>query len=181
MNLLFKRDWKWRSGELSRLAASARIYRLRLAVALAAMLGATAMALAMPQALRLLIDAAFVDHDSHRLNQSMFVLMGVFAGMAVFSFLRSYLLAYVGESVVADLRVKLYDNLTRLSLSFFGDQQVGVLTSRLTSDVAVVQSLITSTLGELLRQGLTMVGTVAIVALTNPRLTLAMLAVVPLI
>jgi ATP-binding cassette, subfamily B, bacterial MsbA len=108
------------------------------------------------------------------------VLMGVFAVMAIFSSLRSYLFAYVGESVVADLRMKLYNNLTGLSLAFFGDQQVGVLTSRLTSDVAVVQSLITSTLSELLRQGLTMLGTVAIVALTNPRLTLAMLAVVPL-
>ena len=178
--LLPKGEWKWRdAGQLSRLAECARPYRVRLSIALAGMSCATAMGLAMPQAMRVLIDAAFVLKDSHRLNQAMLMLLGVFTGQAIFSFLRSYLLAYVGESVVADLRTRLYDHITGLSLSFFADRQVGALMSRLTSDVTVVQSLITSTLSELLRQGLTLIGTIAIVTVTNPRLTLAMLAVVP--
>src|SRR4051794_18416160 len=95
------------SGEVARLAAFARPYRGRLTIALIAMLGAAGLGLSMPIAMRMLIDSALVRRDSHRLNLSIIALLAIFAGQAVFSFLRTYLLTYTGESIVADLRSRL--------------------------------------------------------------------------
>lgn len=172
---------KGRPTDLRRLLACGRPYWRRLAVALASLLASTVLALAMPQTIRLLIDAAFSQHDAIRVNRAAFLLFGVFAGQGFFAFWRSYLFSYVGEKVVADLRVHLFETITGLSLSFFASRRVGEITSRLTSDVGMVQNLITGTLGELVRQVLTLAGGIVIVAVTNPRLTLVMFAITPLV
>lgn len=66
---------------------------------------------------------------------------GFFFLQSVFYFLRSYLLAFVGERVMADLRIKLFSHLQRLSLSFFNERRTGELVSRLTNDVSTVRPL----------------------------------------
>ncbi len=164
-----------------RLLSYAKPYRLRLAVALLSLLISAGLGLAFPQFVRVIIDAAFVERNAHLLNQTTFLLIALFAGMAAFSFLRSYLLSYVGERVLADVRTQVYNHLTGLPVSFFAARRVGELTSRLSSDVGVLQSATTGSLTELLRQGLTLIGSVVIIAVTNPRLTLVMLAIVPLV
>jgi len=109
------------------------------------------------------------------------LLGGLFALQALFSFLRTYLLSYTGERVVADLRTRLYNHLVYLPVSFFASRRVGELTSRLASDVSVVQTVTTGSITELLRQTLVLTGSVTIIAVTNTRLTLAMLAIVPVV
>src|SRR5262249_19007304 len=126
-------------------------------------------------------DAAFVQRDSDRLNRLAWLLVGVFAVQAAFSFLRSYLLSYTGERIVADVRTQLYKHLTDLPASFFASRKVGELVSRLASDVSVIQVVTTGSLTELLRLTVVLVGGIAIIAYTNPRLTLLMLAIVPLV
>jgi subfamily B ATP-binding cassette protein MsbA len=130
---------------------------------------------------RLIIDAAFVARDADLLNRMAFLLIGLFAVQALFSFLRTYLLAYTGERVVADVRTEVYSHLTMLPVTFFANRRVGELTSRLASDVSVIQTVTTGSLTELLRQSIILVGGIIIIAVTNPRLTLVMLGIIPVV
>ena len=167
--------------DLLRLLSYARPYRVRLAIALGSLLVASLLALTYPQVIRQLIDAAFTTRDQRRLNRLALLLAGLFALQALFSFLRTYLLSYTGERVVADLRTRLYNHLVYLPVSFFASRRVGELTSRLASDVSVVQTVTTGSITELLRQTLVLTGSITIIAVTNTRLTFAMLAIVPVV
>lgn len=142
---------------------------------------AGALGLAFPQVVRMIIDAAFVERDSDKLNKLAVLLVGVFAAQAAFSFLRTYLLSYTGERIVADLRTQLYNHLISLPVAFFANRRVGELTSRLASDVSVVQTVTTGSVTELLRLSLMLVGGVVIIFITNTRLSLLMLAIVPVV
>jgi subfamily B ATP-binding cassette protein MsbA len=167
--------------DLLRLLSYARPYRVRLAIALLSLLIAGGIVLTVPLVVRMLIDAAVVEHDSHKLNTFALLLVGVFACQAGFSFLRTYLLSYTGERIVADVRTQLYNHLTALPVAFFADRRVGELTSRLASDVTVVQTVTTGSITELLRLGLMLVGGVTIIFVRNTRLSLLMLAIVPVV
>jgi len=164
-----------------RLLSYARPYRVRLAIALLSLLVAGVLGLAFPQVVRMLIDAAFVERDSAKLNRLALLLVGVFAAQAGFSFLRTYLLSYAGERIVADVRTQVYNHLTRLPVAFFADRRVGELTSRLASDVSVVQTVTTGSITELLRLSILLIGGVTIIFITNTRLSLLMLAIVPVV
>jgi len=154
---------------------------VRLAIALLSLFVAGALGLAFPQVVRMLIDAAFVQRDSARLNRLALMLVGVFGAQAGFSFLRTYLLSYTGERIVADVRTQLYNHLTGLPVSFFADRRVGELTSRMASDVSVVQTVTTGSITELLRSGIMLLGGIAIIFITNIKLSLLMLAIVPVV
>jgi len=167
--------------DLLRLLSYAKPYRVRLGIALISLLVAGALGLAFPQVVGMLIDAAFVQRDSQKLNQFALLLVGVFAAQAGFSFLRTYLLSYTGERIVADVRTQLYNHLTSLPVSFFANRRVGELTSRLASDVSVVQTVTTGSITELLRSGLLLVGGITIIFITNVRLSVLMLAIVPVV
>lgn len=167
--------------DLLRLLAYLKPYRWRIALALAALIIGNLMGLAFPQLVRVLIDAAFIERNISKLNQTLLFIIALFGVQAIFGFVRSYLLAYAGERIVADLRVQLYTHLIHLPLTFFDNRRTGELTSRLASDVTVIQAATTSSFTELLRQSLILVGGVTIILITNTRLTLIMLAIVPLI
>ena len=167
--------------DLMRLLSYAKPYRIRLAIALLSLLIAGVLGLAFPQVVRMLIDAAFVERDSAKLNRLALLLVGVFAAQAGFSFLRTYLLSYAGERIVADVRTQVYNHLTRLPVAFFADRRVGELTSRLASDVSVVQTVTTGSVTELLRLSILLIGGVTIIFITNTRLSLLMLAIVPVV
>ncbi|HKS43253.1 MAG TPA: ABC transporter transmembrane domain-containing protein [Blastocatellia bacterium] len=167
--------------DLLKLLSYTRPYRVRLAIAFTSLLIASSIGLAFPTMVQKLMDAAFVEHDSQKLNNLVVVTVCLFAVQAAFSFLRAYLLSYTGERIVADVRTQLYTHLTSLPVSFFASRRIGELTSRMASDVGVIQTVTTSSFTELLRICLVLTGGIAIIAYTNLRLTLMMLAVVPLV
>lgn len=167
--------------DLLRLLAYAKPYRVRLAIALLSLLIAGVLGLAVIQVVKMLIDAAFVNHDSQKLNQLVLVLVTMFAAQAGFSFLRTYLLSYTGERIVADVRTQLYNHLTSLPVAFFANRRVGELTSRMASDVSVVQTTTTGSVTELLRLSIMLIGSITIIFVTNMRLSLLMLAIVPVV
>jgi subfamily B ATP-binding cassette protein MsbA len=167
--------------DLLRLLSYAKPYRARLGIALLSLFVASALGLAFPQVVRLLINAAFVEHDSGKLNRLAVALVGLFAVQALFSFLRTYLLSYTGERIVADVRTQLYKHLTGLPPQFFAGRRVGELTSRLASDVSVIQTVTTGSITELLRVSFILTGGIAIIAVMNPRLTMLMLSIVPVV
>jgi subfamily B ATP-binding cassette protein MsbA len=104
--------------------------------------------------------------------------VGVFALQALFNFAQTYILSYVGERLVADLRKSLFAHLQSLSLGFYDNQRVGELTSRLSNDVTAVQSGLTSNLLSLLQQALTLLGGIVLIVLLDWRMLLAVAVVV---
>jgi len=166
---------------LRRIFAISRPYRLRLYTALVLTSIGSLVALVVPLGLRELLNAVFQQADRASLDVLTIGLMAVFVVQAIVSFSGTYLLEWVGERVVTDLRGRVYAHLQRLSLSFFADRRTGDLTSRLTNDVSSVRTAVTSSLSETLRQSLSLVGSVAVMIVLNWRLSLIIFAVVPVV
>jgi subfamily B ATP-binding cassette protein MsbA len=135
--------------------------------------------LAVPWVIKNLLDTAAVAEDVSQLNRYALVLGVIFVLRAGFGFVQTYLLAWVGEQVVAALRRETFDHLLSLSLGFFAGQRVGELVSRLSNDVQVIRSAVTSDLIMLLQQVVTAAGVVVIVSLIDWRLTALTAVAIP--
>jgi len=166
---------------LARLLPLVRPYRSRLVVAFVCLVIAAAAGLVFPLVLRFLLDAAFELKDRPALDRVALILLGVFAVQAFMNFVQVYLLSSTTERIIATLRERTFSHLIRLSPAFFTEQRTGELTSRLSSDLGLLQSLFGTWISELSRQSLFLVGGVAMLVITNARLTLTTLAVVPLV
>ena len=166
---------------LARLLPLLRPYRSRLGLAAICLLIAAAAGLVFPLVLRYLLDAAFELRDRPALNRVAGVLLGVFAVQAIMNFVQVYVLSSTTERVIATLREQTFAHLIRLSPSFFTERRTGELTSRLSSDLSLLQSLLGTWVSELSRQSLFLIGGIIMLTVTNPRLTLTTLAVVPLV
>lgn len=166
---------------LGRLLPRIRPYRGRLAVAGLCLLVAAAVALIFPQVVRHLLDAAFQQHDRALLDRIAVALIALFALQGVMNFVQVFLLTSTTERVVAQLRQDVFAHLVRLSPGFFTERRTGELTSRLSADLAVLQSLMSTWISETSRQILFLVGGIVLLTLTHPRLTVTTLAVVPVV
>ncbi len=158
-----------------------RPYAPRLALAGICLLVGAAVALAFPRVAGVLIDAAFKQHDRHLLDRIALGLIGLFALQGAMNFVQVYLLTSTTERIIARLREQLFARLIRLSPAFFTDQRTGELTSRLSADLAVLQTLCNTYVSEFSRQVILLVGGVVMLTLTNPRLAATTLAVAPLV
>ncbi|MFO7699511.1 MAG: ABC transporter transmembrane domain-containing protein [Acidimicrobiia bacterium] len=170
--------------QIRRLYGFARPYRVRLTIGTAAVVVAAGLGLVFPLVIGTLVDTAFIDPentDPSQLNVYAIGLLAIFAIQAVFNYARTYNLAVVGEGVVADLRRTVFDRVVRLPVPFFDERHTGDLTSRLTSDVVVVQSIVSDALGRTLSQAITLVGGVALAIVISPVLSLSILTFLPVI
>ena len=152
-----------------------------LAAALFCLLISVGIALAFPQIVRRLLDAAFVAGDSALLDRIAIGLVGLFAIQALLNFTQVYLLTITSERVIASLRRDLFAHLIHLSPGFFTERRTGELTSRLSADTTVLQTVLSYNLSELARQSLFLVGGVILLTMTHPRLAMTTLAVVPVV
>jgi ABC-type multidrug transport system fused ATPase/permease subunit len=175
-------DWSWRKtrrrlGVLWRLTLP---YRGRTALSVLSLLTATATALAPPYLAKYALDDAVHGHGGERL----YIVVGIFvaAGLANWgmTYVETYLTGWVGERILADLRVRLFDHLQRLSLGFFERNRAGVIISRLTNDVEAIDQLVTDGVTSLVQNTLTLVGTAIVLFVLDWRLALATCAVIPL-
>ncbi len=166
---------------LARLLPLVAPYRARLAIALVCLIIAAAAGLVFPRVLQYLLDAAFELKDRRALDRIAVALLGIFAVQALMNFTQVYLLSATTERVVAQLRRDTFAHLIGLSPAFFTERRTGELTSRLSSDLGVLQSLLSTWVSELSRQTLFLIGGVIMLSITNAGLTLTTLAVVPLV
>ena len=113
------------------------------------------------------------------LNAIAVLLVLVLVLNAAATYVRVYQLGYAGEAVVADLRRDLFRHLLGLSVGFFETRRSGEITSRLTSDIATIQSAVSTIVVQLTSQAVSLIGGVVVLLVINPRLTLVMLAVLP--
>ncbi len=136
--------------------------------------------LALPLVIRYVVDSALVEASLPLLNRVTLLLFALFLVQAVLGFGQAYLLGWVGERVVANLRTALYSHLQAMPLRFFTATRTGELLSRLGNDVTTIQDAVTGTLLSLLSNVIMFVGGVVIIFVMAWQLTLIMLAVVPL-
>jgi subfamily B ATP-binding cassette protein MsbA len=152
-----------------------------LVAAFVCLLASAGIALAFPQFVRYLLDAAFISADAALLNRIALGLLILFAIQAGLNFIQVYLLTSTAELVIARLREDLFARLVRLSPGFFTERRTGELTSRLSADTTVLQTVLSYNLSEFTRQTLFLVGGIVLLTLTDSRLTATTLAVVPLV
>ena len=127
-----------------RLLGYLKPYWGRMLLATLALLLSTGAGLAFPALIVRLLDSVTRARTLGPLNQLAGLLIAVFLFQATFNFLQSYLLAYIGERIVLDLRTSLYAHLQSLSLDFYANRRVGDLVSRLSSDVTQMRTMLVS-------------------------------------
>ncbi|MEO8879782.1 MAG: ABC transporter transmembrane domain-containing protein [Gemmatimonadaceae bacterium] len=163
------------------LLARLRPYVRQLTIGTIALLISSAIGLAFPLVVRELLDAAFVRGDGSLLNKLALLLVAIFAAQGLLSFVQVWLITSVAERVIAKLRSELFAHLVRLSPGFFAEQRTGELTSRLSTDLTLLQSVMTYQSTELMRQLVYLIGGIVMLTITHPQLTVTTLAVVPVI
>ena len=156
-------------------------YRWPLAFATVTLVASGLLALAFPMAVRYLLDAAFVERNRAMLDRIAIGLVVLFIVQAVLNYVQTYLLSAVGERSVAGLRQELFAKLLDMPPGFFAERRTGELTSRLTSDVGLLQGVLSHQISEFARQILSLVGGIVLLTYLQPRLTLTALAVSPLV
>ncbi|HSB02822.1 MAG TPA: ABC transporter ATP-binding protein [Anaerolineales bacterium] len=156
-------------------------YRGRMGLALVALLVSSGFGLAFPLVIVRLLDSVTKSKSFAPLNNLALLLVGIFLLQAAFTSVQSYLLSYIGEHIVYDLRTSLYNQLHRLSLSFYSTRRVGDIVSRLSSDVTQMRTMLTNNVTGFLSQVITLIGAIVIVLTMNARLTLFILALVPVL
>ena len=167
--------------QLARLWPRVRPHRKALALATLTLLLSAAIGLAFPMVVGFLLDSAFVQRDRDTLDKVALGLVGLFLVQAVLNYAQTYLLSATGERAVAGLRRELFAKLLAMPPGFFADRRTGELTSRLTTDIGLLQGVLSHQIAEFSRQILALVGGVAILTWMQPQLTLTALGVVPIV
>ncbi|WP_010299980.1 ABC transporter transmembrane domain-containing protein [Candidatus Odyssella thessalonicensis] len=156
-------------------------YKGQITLGLISLLLATLSTLGIGLVFTSLIDHAFSQESLTALNQSILLMIGCVAIMAVASFGRTYFVSWLGERVVADLRQRFFSHLLRLEVGFFEMTRPGELISRLTTDTTLIQIVIGNSAALALRNLLLFIGGASMMLAMSVKLTLISVLIVPLI
>ncbi|MET0848573.1 MAG: ABC transporter transmembrane domain-containing protein [Pseudomonas sp.] len=149
--------------------------------ALLALIITAGITLSMGQGIRLLVDQGFMTQSAHLLNQTIGLFMVLVVGLAIGTFARFYLVSWIGERVVADIRKQVFNHLVYLHPGFYEDNRSSEIQSRLTADTTLLQSVIGSSLSLFLRNLLMVIGGIVLLFITNPKLTSIVVVALPLV
>ena len=158
-----------------------RPYRMRLAVAIIALVSTAMLTLSLGQGVKLMIDEGFSSQSTAGLASALGIVGFIIVAMSIGAYFRFYMVSWLGERVVADVRKKLYRHLVSLPPSFFEDNLAGEIQSRVTTDTTLLQTVIGSSFSFALRNALTFIGGLTLMFISNIKLTLIVLLVVPFI
>ncbi|MBZ9781061.1 ATP-binding cassette domain-containing protein [Pseudomonas sp. REP124] len=156
-------------------------YRWHALGALLALIVTAGITLSMGQGIRLLVDQGFMTQSPHLLNQSIGLFMLLVMGLAVGTFARFYLVSWIGERCVADIRQRVFNHLIYLHPGFYENNRSSEIQSRLTADTTLLQSVIGSSLSMFLRNLLMVIGGIVLLFVTNPKLTSIVVVALPLV
>ena len=156
-------------------------YRWPALGALIALVVTAGITLSMGQGIRLLVDQGFMTQSPHLLNQSIGLFLLLVLGLAIGTFTRFYLVSWIGERAVADIRRQVFNHLIYLHPGFYEDNRSSEIQSRLTADTTLLQSVIGSSLSLFLRNLLMVIGGIVLLFVTNPKLTSIVVVALPLV
>ncbi|MBK8171788.1 MAG: ATP-binding cassette domain-containing protein [Sandaracinaceae bacterium] len=171
--------------KLPRLLRFTRLFKLlaphkgRFAMATLVLLTGSALGLIYPQAIRWAIDHGIENGSTTRLDQIAIGLAITFALQSILTYVRHYLMSWLGERVVTDLRRMVFARLVTLPVSWFHERRTGELTGRLAGDVSTIEGVVGSELSLAMRDVAQIIGGIVLLFMQNVQLTLVMLAVVP--
>jgi ABC-type multidrug transport system fused ATPase/permease subunit len=170
-----------RGRNLRELLALLRPYRLRVIGMLSALLLGTAASLAPPLLAKAAIDEGIDRHDFHTLVLVVIAFLAAAVLVWLMTYLQTYLVGWVGQRVLADLRIRLFRHLQSQPIGFYESRPAGVLISRITNDVEALESLVTDSVVTLFQAGLTLIGAVAVLLYLDVKLALLTFLILPLI
>ena len=156
-------------------------YKSTLVAAGCALIFTAGVTLAMGQGVKILIDDGFVAGSVEQLNQAALFIVVIAVLMAIGTYARFYLVSWLGERVSADIRQAVFDHLITLHPSYFEENRSGEIMSRLTTDTTLLQTVIGSSAAMALRSLLTFIGGLALLLITNLKLTAFVLVGVPVV
>ncbi len=156
-------------------------YRWQILGALLALVVTAGITLSMGQGIRLLVDQGFMTQSPHLLNQSIGLFLLLVLALAVGTFVRFYLVSWIGERCVADIRRQVFSHLIYLHPGFYENNRSSEIQSRLTADTTLLQSVIGSSLSLFLRNVLMVLGGIVLLFVTNPKLTSIVVIALPLV
>ncbi|WP_191637047.1 ABC transporter transmembrane domain-containing protein [Pseudomonas fluorescens] len=156
-------------------------YRWPALGALLALVVTAGITLSMGQGIRLVVDQGFMTQSPHLLNQSIGLFLLLVLGLAIGTFARFYLVSWIGERAVADIRRQVFNHLIYLHPGFYEDNRSSEIQSRLTADTTLLQSVIGSSLSLFLRNLLMVIGGIVLLFITNPKLTSIVVIALPLV
>ncbi len=166
---------------LLRVGAYLKPYRRQVVGAAVALVVAAGAVLAVGQGLKGVIDRGFGAGNAGELDRTLALMLVVVVVMAAATFTRFYFVSWIGERVTADLRRAVFDHLLRLPPSYFEMTRTGEVISRLTNDTAMLETVIGSSASMAIRNLLLLTGGLVMLAITSAKLTLLVLAGVPLV
>ena len=164
-----------------RLLAYIKPYTRRLALAVVCIIMAAGANLYLPWIIKDMIDDVLMSKDMVMLNLIAAGILVVMFTRGVFYYGQSYLVSYVGQRVIIDVRSVLFRKFQRMPLSYYDKQQTGTVMSYITNDVAVMQSAIVDKLIELVTEGSILIGSLAMMIYLDWKLSLLTLMTIPLV
>lgn len=164
-----------------RLLAYIKPYTRRLALAVVCIIMAAGANLYLPWIIKDMIDDVLMSKDMVMLNLIAAGILVVMFTRGVFYYGQSYLVSYVGQRVIIDVRSVLFRKFQRMPLSYYDKQQTGTVMSYITNDVAVMQSAIVDNLIELVTEGSILIGSLAMMIYLDWKLSLLTLMTIPLV
>lgn len=173
--------FKHSSSTLVMLINFAKPYRRVMIYAAIALVFTAAITLSIGQGLKMMIDNGFVAQSTEQLNQTIFVILLLTLFMALGTYIRFYLVSWLGERVCADIRKAVFSHLIELHPSYFEVNLSGEIMSRLTTDTTLLQTIIGSSLSMALRSALMCSGALIMLLLTDAWLTAVVFVCVPIV
>ena len=168
-----------RGRNLRGLLGLVRPYRARATATVAALLVGTAAALAPPLLVKVAIDQGIEKHNTKVLVLVVIAFLVSAALVWVMTYAQTFLVGWVGQRALADLRIRIFKHLQSLPIGFYESRPAGVLISRMTNDIEALDSLVTDSVVTLFQSGLTLLGTIAILIFLDPTLALITFAIFP--
>ncbi|MCI5836501.1 MAG: lipid A export permease/ATP-binding protein MsbA [Veillonellaceae bacterium] len=168
-------------GDYVRLLAYIRPYRQRGLAAIACMVLGAVTTLAVPWIIRNIIDDVLAAKNLFALNLIALSILVLFFLRGVFSFGQSYLMSYIGNRVVIDIRNEVYRRLQHLSLRYFDTRKTGSIMSRLTNDIGALQTAIVDNFVNIVKESVILIGSLLGMLFLHWKLTLLCLVIVPLV
>lgn len=155
-------------------------YKKRLAYAVACMILSAVFSVIPPWLIKNVVDDVLIRKESYMLNILCVSVVLLYVLKAAFAYANLYLMTWVGQKVVIDLRLELYDHTQRLSLLTIYNRRSGEFLSRITNDVATLQNILASVVVDFVVQGVTFIGIIGFLIFLNWRLTLATFLIIPI-